>query len=76
MDLSGGALLALTPVVLLVIGLVIFSLVDLIHAPAVRYLPKLLWALIIVIGSTPIGAIVYLVLGRERDPHHPSPTTR
>jgi len=66
MDLSGGALLALTPVVLLVVGLVIFCLVDLIRAPAVRYLPKPLWALIILVGSIPIGPVLYLVLGRER----------
>src|SRR5664279_3435424 len=66
MDLSGGALLALTPVVLLVVGLVIFCLDDLIRAPAVRYLPKPLWALIILIGSIPIGPVLYLVLGRER----------
>jgi len=68
MDLSGGTLLALTPVVLVVVGLVIFCLVDLIRAPAVRYLPKPLWALIILVGSTPLGAILYLVLGRERQP--------
>ena len=68
MDLSGGTLLALAPVVLLVIGLVIFCLVDLIRAPAVRYLPKPLWALIILIGSTPLGAVLYLALGRERQP--------
>jgi ABC-2 type transport system ATP-binding protein len=65
---SGGTLLALTPVGLLVVGLVIFCLVDLIRAPAVRYLPKPLWAFIILVGSTPLGAIVYLVAGRERQP--------
>ncbi len=74
MELSGGTLLALTPVVLLVVGLVIFCLVDLIRAPAVRYLPKPLWALIIVIGSVPIGAIVYLVVGRERKPASSPPS--
>ena len=73
MTLSGGTLLALTPVVLLVVGLVIFCLVDLIRAPAVRYLPEPLWALIILVGSTRIGAIVYLVLGREREPASPLP---
>ena len=66
MDLSGGTLLALAPVVLLVVGLVIYCLVDLIRAPAVRHLPKPLWALIILIGSVPIGPVLYLVLGRER----------
>jgi len=68
MDLSGGALLALAPVALLVVGLVIFCLVDLIRAPAVRYLPKPLWALIILIGTAPLGAILYLVIGRDRQP--------
>ena len=68
MELSGGTLLALAPVVLLVVGLVIYCLVDLIRAPAVRYLPKPLWALIILIGSIPIGPVLYLVLGRERQP--------
>ena len=44
MDLSDGTLLALAPVVVLVVGLVVFCLVDLIRAPAVRYLPKLHFA--------------------------------
>ena len=75
MDLSDGTLLALAPVVVLVVGLVVFCLVDLIRAPAVRYLPKLLWALIILVGSTPVGAIAYLVLGRERQPASSIPAT-
>ena len=66
MDLSGGTLLALIPVALLVVAFVVFCLVDLIRAPSVRYLPKPIWALIILIGSTPLGAIVYLVAGRDR----------
>ena len=75
MDLSDGTLLALAPVVVLVVGLVVFCLVDLIRAPTVRYLPKLLWALIILVGSTPVGAIAYLVLGRERQPASSIPAT-
>jgi hypothetical protein len=47
----------------------------------VRYLPKAAWALVIVLGSAPFGAIAYLVLGRNRNddradgaPFHESPT--
>lgn len=75
MDLSGGTLLALAPVVLLVVGLVIYCLVDLVRAPAVRYLPKPMWALIILVGSIPIGPVLYLVLGRERHPASSIPDT-
>ncbi len=73
MTLSGGTLLALAPVVLLVVGLVAFCLVDLVRAPSARYLPKPLWALIILIGSTPLGAIVYLIVGRDRHPPDTAP---
>ena len=63
---SGATLLALTPVLLIVLGLVVFSLVDVVRSPSVKYLPKAVWALIIVLGSAPLGAIVYLVVGRDR----------
>lgn len=74
---SGPALLVLAPILLLVLGLVIYSLVDLVRAPQVRYLPKLAWGLIIVIGSAPLGAIAYLLVGRGRaaTPEHPAPET-
>jgi ABC-2 type transport system ATP-binding protein len=39
----------------------------------VRHLPKPVWALIILLGSAPLGAIVYLVAGRDRQPSTPSP---
>lgn len=64
---SGPILLVLVPVILVVLGLVVFSLVDLVRAPEVKYLPKWVWALIIVIGSAPFGALAYLILGRVRD---------
>lgn len=64
---SGRALLALLPLLLLVLGLMAYCLVDLVRAPSVRYLPKPVWALIIVLVSFPLGAIAYLVLGKD---HH------
>ena len=56
---SGTALLAITPVLMVILGLVVFSLVDLVRAPSVRYLPKVAWGVIIVLVSTPLGAIAY-----------------
>src|SRR5512132_1220126 len=38
-------------------GHLIYCLVDLIRAPSVRYLPKPVWALIIVFVSAPFGAL-------------------
>src|SRR6476646_12123132 len=63
---SGTAMLAITPVLMVILGLVVFSLVDLVRAPSVRYLPKVVWGVIIVLVSTPLGAIAYLVFGRPR----------
>jgi hypothetical protein len=66
---SGKVLLALTPLLVLAAGLVIYCLVDLIRAPSVRYLPKPVWALIIVLCSAPVGAIAYLIFGKDRNGH-------
>ena len=64
---SGRTLLALLPLFALLAGLVVYCLVDLVRAHSVRYLPKAAWALIIVLGSVPIGPIAYLFLGRNRN---------
>jgi hypothetical protein len=64
---SGRVLLALAPLLVLVAGIVIYSLFDLARARSVRYLPKAVWALIVVFVSTPLGALAYLVFGRDRD---------
>src|SRR5664279_1864431 len=63
---SGSTVLALIPVILVVLGLVVFALVDLIRAESVRYLPKVAWAVIIVLFTVPLGALGYLVFGRDR----------
>src|SRR6478735_1610143 len=65
--ISSRTLLALAPLVLLLLGLMAYCLLDLARAPSVRYLPKPVWALIIVLVSFPLGAIAYLVLGKD---HH------
>ncbi len=63
---SGSTLLAITPILVVILGIVVFSLVDLVRARSVRYLPKVVWGVIIVLVSTPLGAIAYLVFGRPR----------
>jgi len=60
------------PSVLVLLGLMAYCLVNLARASPVRYLPKIVWALIIVCVSFPLGAIAYLVLGKDhRDRQHP-----
>jgi hypothetical protein len=54
---------ALAPLLLLAAALAVYALVDLVRAPAVRYLPKWGWALICVL-SMPLGPLAYLTLGR------------
>jgi Phospholipase_D-nuclease N-terminal len=67
-DPSGHRLfLALLPVLVVALGLDVYCLVSLVRAPSVRYLPKAVWALIIVCVSCPLGALLYLFLGRQRN---------
>jgi hypothetical protein len=55
----------LVPLVAIQLGLQIFSLVDLARAERhARYLPKPIWAVIIILGQI-LGSVVYLVAGRE-----------
>jgi hypothetical protein len=63
---SGKVLLALIPLFVFLAGLIVYCLVDLVRARSVRYLPKLVWALIIVLVSAPFGALAYLVFGKDR----------
>ena len=64
--LTTSLLLILLPVVLIELGLVVFSLVDL-FKPERRVIGdnKLLWVLVIVLVGT-IGPIVYLLAGRKQ----------
>lgn len=54
---------AVLPVVLVVVAFIAFCLYDLTRSD-VRWLPKWVWALIILL-SIPFGGIVYLAIGRE-----------
>ena len=65
--LPPGLLPALIPLLALVLGLDVYCLVDLARAPSVRGAPKIVWAVIILFVSAPLGAILYLFLGRDRD---------
>jgi ABC-2 type transport system ATP-binding protein len=64
---SGATALALLPLIVLMLALVAYSLVRLLRAEQVAYLPKWAWALIVVL-VIPWGAIVYLLLARSDGP--------
>lgn len=66
---SGRFLVALIPLFALLAGLIVYCLVDLIRARSVRFLPKPVWALIIVLVSAPFGALAYLVFGKDHHAH-------
>jgi hypothetical protein len=72
--MTTGHILLLCLVGLLWAGLDGFCLYDLARSKGPRVLPKLVWAVIILI-SFPLGAILYLCLGRRaasgRDVHRP-----
>jgi Phospholipase_D-nuclease N-terminal len=65
-QLSASLLLILVPLVVIELGLVVFSLVDL-FKPERRVVGnnKLVWALVIVLVGT-IGPIAYLLAGRKQ----------
>jgi hypothetical protein len=66
-QVSTSLLLILLPIVVIELGLVVFSLVDL-FKPERRVIGenKLVWALVIVVVGT-IGPIVYLLAGRKQN---------
>jgi hypothetical protein len=66
-QLSTSLLLILVPLLVIELGLVVFSLVDL-FKPERRVIGdnKLVWALIIVLVGT-IGPVVYLLAGRKQN---------
>jgi uncharacterized membrane protein YoaK (UPF0700 family) len=59
---------ALLPVIILAVLFDVYCLIDVIRAGSVRRLPKVVWALVIVLISAPWGGLAYLFLGRDR--HH------
>ena len=57
---------ALVPLLVLILALDVYCLIDLARAKSVRHMPKPAWAIIILFVSAPIGALVYLFVGRDR----------
>ena len=55
-------IIAAVPIVMLAIAFVAYCLFDL-RRSEVRYLPKWLWALVVIL-SVPLGGIIYLLVGR------------
>jgi uncharacterized protein YybS (DUF2232 family) len=55
----------LIPLIVIQLGLMIFSLFRL-YKDKAKYLPKWLWALIIIVGEL-LGPIIYLIFGREKE---------
>lgn len=64
---SSRMLAALAPVLVLLAAFDAYCLIDLIRARSVRYLPKIVWAVVVLVVSAPIGGLLYLFLGRDRD---------
>lgn len=58
-------LMPLSPVLVLAVLLIAWSLVDIARSPSVKHLPKWAWVLIALL-VTPLGPILYLVIGREK----------
>jgi hypothetical protein len=63
MDFILSNLPLLIPLLLLQLGLQIFSLIDLVRRERTKG-PKWMWAIIIIFGEL-LGSIVYLLFGRE-----------
>ena len=61
-----GLLLALVPLLVLIVALDVYCLIDLARAKSVRNVPKWVWALVILFISAPLGALIYLFVGRDR----------
>src|SRR5580700_2703846 len=57
---------AVVPLLVLILALDAYCLIDLARAKSVRHMPKWVWVLVILFISAPIGALVYLFIGRDR----------
>jgi ABC-2 type transport system ATP-binding protein len=74
--LPPGLALAVVPLLVLIVALDVYCLIDLARARSVRNVPKWVWAIVILFVSAPIGALVYLFVGRDRGQdagHDPAP---
>jgi len=56
---------ALIPLAVLIVALDAYCLIDLARAKSVRNLPKVVWVIVILFVSAPIGALIYLFIGKD-----------
>ncbi|GAA1484692.1 MULTISPECIES: PLD nuclease N-terminal domain-containing protein [Micrococcales] len=63
-NFDAAMLIPLIPVLVLAVLLIGWSLIDIGRRP-VQHLPKWAWALIVLL-AIPLGAVVYLIIGRTR----------
>ena len=66
MEQTGTTAWALAPLFLLALGFVTWVVVDIVRSDSVKHLPKWAWVILSVV-SIPVGGIVYLLVGRDRD---------
>ena len=63
-NFDAAMLIPLLPVLILAALLIGWSLIDIARKP-VQHLPKWAWALIVLL-AIPLGAVIYLIIGRTR----------
>lgn len=63
-NFDAALLVPLIPVLALTLLLIGWSLIDIARKP-VQHLPKWAWALLVLV-VVPLGAVIYLVIGRTR----------
>jgi hypothetical protein len=66
-------LAALVPLVVLAVALDAYCLIDRARARSMGRGAKLAWAAVIVFVSAPLGALLYLLVGRDRGRDRPDP---
>jgi ABC-2 type transport system ATP-binding protein len=64
--IPAGFWAAVAPLALATLALDIACLVDLARAKSVRNVPKWVWVIVILFVSAPIGALIYLFVGRDQ----------
>jgi ABC-2 type transport system ATP-binding protein len=73
LDLSPQLLAALVPLLVLAVALDAYCLVDLARTRSMGRGAKLAWAAVILFVSAPLGALLYLLVGRDRGRGRPDP---
>jgi ABC-2 type transport system ATP-binding protein len=65
--IPAGYWAAIAPLALATVALDVVCLVDLARAKSARNVPKWVWVIVILFVSAPIGALIYLFVGRDHD---------